>query len=153
MTEDTGTIPTPGTWARRCVELANEGSNWADLTALVHDDCLYTANGSERWTVNGSHAVLERWRAIHDAFPDMHAEIVNLVEGADTVAFELHVVENHTGEFVLPWATIPPTGYHVDEVMAYIVSVDGEGRAVRIAHYFDSGPLITAVIAMQGANR
>jgi hypothetical protein len=61
---------------------------------------------------------MERWRSLNTAFPDQREEIVGLVEGSDCVAFEPHIVETHTGELVLPFATIPPTGLSVDEILA-----------------------------------
>jgi hypothetical protein len=59
----------------------------------------------------------------------------------------IHIVENHIGPLATPLGTFPPTGLAIDEVVAYFVLIDPEGKGISIRHYYDAAPLTLAVMS------
>ncbi|MDQ1395382.1 MAG: hypothetical protein QOG64_641 [Acidimicrobiaceae bacterium] len=77
-----------------------------------------------------------------EAFSDMRHEILNYVESADTLAWELLVTATHTGTMVTPGGDVPPTGKKVEWHAAdYIKVVDGRVASWHV--YFDQVALLT----------
>ena len=58
-------------------------------------------------TVRGPAAIVEYFRAVHAAFPDLHIEVVHTAEQGDSVFLRSEITGTHTGA---PFAGLLPTG-------------------------------------------
>jgi steroid delta-isomerase-like uncharacterized protein len=106
---------------RRTYELINAG-DIAGFGDLVADDFIEHQGGPGfPGTKQGT---LDFFRAMLDAFPDMHMSVEDLIaDGAKTVA-RARVTGTHQGDFM----GVPPTGSSVDVQLIDIMRFDGAGQ-------------------------
>ena len=134
-----------GEWVGRVIDAVNR-RDWNTVEASLSDACTYEANGSQAWKLSGREQVLGRFKALLTAFPDQKADVTFLVAEGNRAAFELHIVETHTGPLETRFGTFPATSTEIDEIVGYFVELDSEGRAARIGHYSDAAPLTMAIM-------
>jgi steroid delta-isomerase-like uncharacterized protein len=134
-----------GEWVGRVIDAVNR-RDWNTVEASLSDVCSYEANGSQAWKLSGREQVLGRFKALLTAFPDQKADVTFLVAEGNNAAFELHIVETHTGPLETPFGTFPATSMEIDEIVGYFVELDSEGRATRIGHYYDAAPVTIAIM-------
>jgi steroid delta-isomerase-like uncharacterized protein len=140
------TMNNAGDWVGRVIDAVNR-RDWDTVEAALSDTCSYEANGSPAWRISGREQVLGRFKALLTAFPDQKADVTFLVAESSKAAFELHIIESHTGPLETPFGTFPPTGMEINEVVGYFVELDSEGLAARIGHYYDAAPLTLAIMS------
>ena len=133
-------------WLQQVCDALNDRDLEAVAGALS-EACSYAANGAPHWNATGRAQVLQRFQSLLTAFPDQRADVINVVGDDAKAAAEIHIVETHTGPLATPLGTFPPTGLAIDEVVAYFVQVDAEGRGMSIRHYYDAAPLTLAVMS------
>jgi steroid delta-isomerase-like uncharacterized protein len=108
-----------------------------------HDLEAHSANETEsiEWTqpgvnIAGREAVAALQQALWTAFPDARIDLVTRVASADTVMSEEVLSGTHTGPFVTPGGTLPPSGRAVRMPFVTVQQIrDGKIAAERI--YFD----------------
>jgi steroid delta-isomerase-like uncharacterized protein len=133
-------------WVQHVCDALNDRDLGA-VAEVLADDCSYAANGAPHWNATGSTQVLSRFQSLLTAFPDQRADVINVVGDDTSAAAEIHIVENHTGPLATPLGTFPPTGLAIDEVVAYFVQIDAQGKGISIRHYYDAAPLTLAVMS------
>jgi steroid delta-isomerase-like uncharacterized protein len=89
--------------------------------------------------------VLEAYKA---GFPDLHHEIVAVVETAESIAVELRITMTHTGTFSTPMGDIPPTGNRVELQSCDVVRFDPDGRIRSWHTYFDQASMMAQIGAV-----
>jgi steroid delta-isomerase-like uncharacterized protein len=108
-----------------------------------HDLEAHSANETEdiEWTqpgvnIAGREAVAALQQALWTAFPDARVDLVTRVASADTVISEEVLSGTHTGPFVTPAGTLPPSGRAVSMPFVTVQQIrNGKIAAERI--YFD----------------
>jgi steroid delta-isomerase-like uncharacterized protein len=144
--KEMATMSNAGEWVGRVIDAVNR-RDWDTVEAALSDTCSYVANGSPAWRISGREQVLGRFKALLTAFPDQKADVTFLVAESGKAAFELHIIETHTGPLETPFGTFPASGTEINEVVGYFVEFDAEGLAERIGHYYDAAPLTMAIMA------
>ncbi|PIR82326.1 hypothetical protein COU20_02780 [Candidatus Kaiserbacteria bacterium CG10_big_fil_rev_8_21_14_0_10_59_10] len=71
------------------------------------------------------------------ALPDLSARMLSLVGNSDVAAAEMEITGTHTGPFVTPEGTVPPTNKTLRMQVGLFVRVDGEGKIVENNRYYD----------------
>jgi predicted ester cyclase len=85
--------------------------------------------------VNGSKMSLgdlaARARSVHAAFSDLHADVLQVVEDADSLAVAFIMRGRHTGPYQTPFGTIQPTGSDVQiRTIDVLTITDGKISAI-----------------------
>jgi steroid delta-isomerase-like uncharacterized protein len=108
------------------------------LVDVAAGQTFHGADGCRRW--------LETFRT---ALPDASTEIVNLVADGDHVASEHIGRGTHTGPFVTPGGTIPPTGRKVELRIGEFYELR-EGRIATLSAYYDNAALMRQLGLLPG---
>ena len=118
--------------------LINEGFNKNDLSLwdeLVSSDCIL------KTAPEGAAATREGWKQnttmLHQAFPDIQAEIQSIVAEEDKVI----VYETTTGTHQGAFAGVPATGNLVS-VPAFMMAQLKDGKIIAQWNLFDSGQIM-----------
>jgi steroid delta-isomerase-like uncharacterized protein len=96
--------------------------DFAKMASLYHEDVAYHGSGGEE--LRGRAAAVDFARGYKAGFPDIQAEIEQLVAEGDLVVSRVRVYGTNTGELM----GMPPTGRAVDLrwVMNMVRIVDGQ---------------------------
>jgi predicted ester cyclase len=90
---------------------------WTNADDLSCVEARFAAIYTDPVRVNGTDMSLAdlaaRARALHEAFSGLQAEVLQLVDGKDSVAVAFVMHGWHTGAYHSPVGTIPPTGSKV----------------------------------------
>ncbi len=106
---------------RKTYELISAG-DIAGFGDLVADDFVEHQGGPGfPATKEGT---LDFFRALLDAFPDLHMDVEDLVADGDKTVARVVTTGTHRGNFM----GIPPTGSSVDMQLIDIMRFDGSGR-------------------------
>jgi steroid delta-isomerase-like uncharacterized protein len=124
---------------RSLFDAFNDG-DIARAAATVTDDfqLVDVAAGRTFRGTDGCRQWLEMFRT---ALPDASTEIVNLVDDGDRVASEHIGRGTHTGPFVTPAGTIPPTGHKVELRIGEFYELR-EGKIAQLSAYYDSAAMM-----------
>jgi steroid delta-isomerase-like uncharacterized protein len=79
---------------------------------IVADDIVHV--NAAIGTVSGIEAVLAFASGFKQAFPDLHWDVREFIEGTDIVVVEGIFLGTNTGPMVGPTGTLPATGRHVE---------------------------------------
>lgn len=109
-----------------------EAMNRKDLDAL--DACVADGFVSHYMHSEGREAHLQYFQGLFESFPDLHAEVLDVVEQDGLVASRTLLTGTQEGEF----GGIPATGRHVTVEGADFARVDAEGRLTEHWAYADS---------------
>jgi predicted ester cyclase len=83
------------------------------------------------------------------AFPDIHHELANTIEVADTIAIELVITGTHTAPLAGPGGELPPTGNPIRLRAVNVWRVKG-GKPVSYRVYFDTATLMAQLGVQAG---
>ena len=120
-------------------------ADWEAYKSTLAPDSVHIEPGLME--MHGPEASAQGVKVFKVAFPDLHGEVTRLVTGDVEAAAELLWTGTHTGPFVTPSGTIPPTGkpitVHACKVFAF------EGDLIKYSrHYWDMTELLGAIGAM-----
>lgn len=101
---------------------------------LMSDDIIHIS--ATAGTVTGIEAFLAFVTAFKQAFPDLHWEMREFIEGSDTVVAEGLFIGTNSGTMVGPRGPIPATGRRVELPFCDIWKVRN-GRIVENRIYYD----------------
>jgi steroid delta-isomerase-like uncharacterized protein len=101
---------------------------------IMSDDIIHIS--ATAGTVTGIEAFLAFVTAFKQAFPDLHWEMREFIEGSDTVVAEGVFIGTNTGTMVGPRGPIPATGRRVELPFCDIWKVHN-GRIVENRIYYD----------------
>ncbi len=101
---------------------------------VISDDIIHTS--ATAGTVTGIEAFLAFVTAFKQAFPDLHWEMREFIEGSNTVVAEGVFIGTNTGTIVGPRGPIPATGRRVELPFCDIWRVRN-GRIVENRIYYD----------------
>jgi steroid delta-isomerase-like uncharacterized protein len=101
---------------------------------VISDDIIHTS--ATAGTVTGIEAFLAFVTAFKQAFPDLHWEMREFIEGSNTVVAEGVFIGTNTGTMVGPRGPIPATGRRVELPFCDIWRVRN-GRIVENRIYYD----------------
>jgi steroid delta-isomerase-like uncharacterized protein len=101
---------------------------------LMSDDIIHIS--ATAGTVTGIEAFLAFVTAFKQAFPDLHWEMREFIEGSDTVVAEGVFIGTNSGTMVGPRGPIPATGRRVELPFCDIWKVR-KGRIVENRIYYD----------------
>ena len=101
---------------------------------VISDDIIHTS--ATAGTVTGIEAFLAFVTAFKQAFPDLHWEMREFIEGSNTVVVEGVFIGTNTGTMVGPRGPIPATGRRVELPFCDIWRVRN-GRIVENRIYYD----------------
>jgi steroid delta-isomerase-like uncharacterized protein len=101
---------------------------------IMSDDIIHIS--ATAGTVTGIEAFLAFVTAFKQAFPDLHLEMREFIEGSDTVVAEGIFIGTNTGTMVGPRGPIPATGRRVELPFCDIWKV-GNGRIIENRIYYD----------------
>jgi steroid delta-isomerase-like uncharacterized protein len=101
---------------------------------VISDDIIHTS--ATAGTVTGIEAFLAFVTAFKQAFPDLHWEMRDFIEGSNTVVAEGVFIGTNTGTMVGPRGPIPATGRRVELPFCDIWRVRN-GRIVENRIYYD----------------
>lgn len=96
-------------------------------------------------TIQGAAAFEEWFQEITTAFPDLHADLRNVLTDGETAMVELHFTMTHQGEF----NGIPPTGRTVEFDGMGTFEIE-DGRVQELRNYFDSQELFEQLGVTEG---
>jgi steroid delta-isomerase-like uncharacterized protein len=120
---------------------------------IVADDIIHV--NAAIGTVSGIDAFLAFASGFKQAFPDLHWDVREFVEGTDIVVVEGIFLGTNTGPMVGPMGTLPATGKRVELPVCDIWKVHN-GRIVENRIYYDQvtflGQLGLLKTPLQGAN-
>lgn len=123
-------------------------ADWdAYKTTLTADSIHIEPGGME---LHGPDASAEGVKVFKVAFPDLTGEVVRLITGEQEAAAEIVWTGTHTGPFVTPTGTIPPTGKPIIVHATKVFALAGD-RIKYSRHYWDLTELLGAIGAMPGA--
>ena len=92
---------------RASLELWNNG-DFDKVQTLIADDLVWV---HPAFSLTGSEAILNRYRADLAAFPDRRINVTKWVEEGDTVVVEYEFAGTHTGPYSMPdGGELAPTG-------------------------------------------
>jgi predicted ester cyclase len=84
-------------------------------------------------TPMGVAQLVERARALQQAYADLSHEILDVVEGDGALAVVFHLRGRHVGTLVTPLGAVPPTGRTVEiRVIDVLTITDGLVSSVRV---------------------
>ncbi len=101
---------------------------------IMSDDMIHIS--ATAGTVTGIEAFLAFVNAFKQAFPDLHWEMREFIEGSDTVVAEGVFIGTNSGTMVGPRGLIPATGRRVELPFCDIWKVRN-GRIVENRIYYD----------------
>ena len=101
---------------------------------LMSDDIIHIS--ATAGTVTGIEAFLAFVTAFKQAFPDLHWEMREFIEGSDTVVAEGVFIGTNSGTMVGPRGPIPATGRRVELPFCDIWKVRN-GRIIENRIYYD----------------
>ncbi len=125
--------------AEHFLDLWNNG-DFDTLRTGMADDLVWV---SPQWAVlNGSEAILKRYRADLTAFPDRRIQVSKWVEEGDTVVAEYEWSGTHTGPFSMAdGSELAPTGQRITCTCVDVYEVR-DGKTVTHHTYFDQLPIM-----------
>jgi steroid delta-isomerase-like uncharacterized protein len=105
-------------------------------------------------TFHGPEGCREWLSTFRAALPDARTEIVNAFAEGDRVATEHIGRGTHTGPFVTPAGTIPPTGRKIELRIGEVYELS-EGKISRLHAYYDSSTMLRqlGLLPPQGSAR
>jgi len=123
-------------------------ADWETYKATLTPDSVHIEPGGME--MHGPAASAEGVKVFKVAFPDLTGEVVRLMTGERDAAAEIVWRGTHTGPFVTPTGTIPPT---LKPITVHATKVFGfEGDLIKYSrHYWDMTELLSAIGAMPGA--
>jgi predicted ester cyclase len=90
---------------------------WTNVDDLVRLEDRFAELYTDPVRVNGSHLTLvdlvARARSLHAAFSELGADVVQVVEDANSLAVAFIMRGRHTGPYETPFGTIQPNGAEV----------------------------------------
>ena len=114
----------------------SEGHIERDRDIMSEDIIHISATAGTAGTVRGIEAFLAFVTAFKQAFPDLHWEIRDFIEGSDTLVAEGVFIGTNTGTMVGPHGPITATGRRVELPFCDIWKVRN-GRIVENRIYYD----------------
>jgi steroid delta-isomerase-like uncharacterized protein len=110
--------------------------DWVTFEALIDSNCEWTSVASGR-VMRGVRELLDGWRAMAEAFPDLSVEIVTIIGQGELVANEWSAGGTHLGPLPRPdGGEYRPTGRAFTRRGVGVVEFR-DGRVVRYRDYFD----------------
>jgi predicted ester cyclase len=111
---------------------------WTIADDLAELEDRFAALYTDPVRVNGSNLSLvdlaTRARALHAAFSGLRAEVLQVVEGTDSIAVAFVMHGRHTGPYQSPHGTIPATGAEVQIRTIDVLTVsDGKISSIWVA--------------------
>jgi predicted ester cyclase len=90
---------------------------WTNVDDLAQLEDRFAELYSDPLRVNGSNLMIvdlvARARSLHAAFSGLRADVLQVVEGADSLAVAFIMRGRHVGPYETPFGTIQPTGSEV----------------------------------------
>lgn len=127
--------------AREHIDALNAGGLNQALASFEHPRLELVASDE---VMDGPDEVMDRWKALRHAFPDLLIETITLHESDSTVVAEAVARGTHTGTF----RGLPPTGRKVELPLAGIFVFEDDGL-VCLRVFFDT----TTFLGQLGAAR
>ena len=115
--------------ARRVIDEVFNNKNMSVLSELVAPDCVYHGAFGD---AKGPEGLSEIIYAYHNAFPDIHATIDEMVAEGNTVAFRLSIQGTFTGEMM----GMAPTGKQLNQVEGVFIHFE-DGKEVETFPFSD----------------
>jgi predicted ester cyclase len=108
---------------------------WTDATDPTPMEDRFAPLYTDPVRVNGSNMSLgdlaARARSVHAAFSDLHADVLQVVEDAGSLAVAFIMRGRHTGPYQTPFGTIQPTGSEVQiRTIDVLTITDGKISAI-----------------------
>jgi predicted ester cyclase len=119
--------------------LFEEGDLEAMAQLTTADADIMMPGGMRLTGPEGLRPLLDAYRV---AFPTLHHNVVSVIEQPNAVALELRVEVEHTGPFVTPMGTIPPSGNRFVIESCDIVRLDDSGRIALWHAYGDMASMM-----------
>lgn len=120
--------------------------NLEKATALVADDFEWKIIAFGL-TLNGHAGFRQGFEAFGGPFPGAQLNYKNVADGNDQVVVEYDFVGTHTGTFITPTGSIPPTGrpVHIPGIEAFRVR---NGKIISLHTYFDTATMLAQLGVM-----
>jgi steroid delta-isomerase-like uncharacterized protein len=126
--------------------------DWQRFRATLSDESAYEEEATHRRLDNPDDGV-EVAKAWMRAFPDLKAEVKELIVSGDAAVVELVWRGTHTGQLTAPFGTIGATSKRAEVPAMMLLRFDGD-RIGEVRHYFDLLTLLAQLgIAPQPAPR
>jgi steroid delta-isomerase-like uncharacterized protein len=92
-------------------------------------------------TLRGPEGLRQWFQGFLRAFPDVNAELTNVLVAGDWVVTEHTGRGTHTGPLVSPAGEIPPTGRSIEVQIAEVCRMQ-DGKLVLLRAYYDSATML-----------
>ena len=107
--------------------------DWNTFSTILAED---TTLDSPVTHTRGPEQILQYFRGLKSAFPDMAGQVVSAIAMGNTAAIELRSEGTHTEPMHTSRGTLPPTGKRVVIKLAFFYEISN-GKIVAIREYFD----------------
>jgi steroid delta-isomerase-like uncharacterized protein len=105
-----------------------------DFAKFHSEDCHYQLNHDE---IAGTAAFVQMCQGWYAAFPDLHHEVLDVVEDGERLACTVRVTGTHTAAMQTPQGAVPATGKRIEFRAVDVVRLGADGRATSWHTYFD----------------
>jgi steroid delta-isomerase-like uncharacterized protein len=110
------------------------------IASFFSEDAVYEDRGAGA-IARGRERIRAHAARVHEGFPDLLFELVRAAHGEDFTAGEWRSRMTHTGTF----EGLAPTGRLVESSGVDVATLDGEGKIVHLASYYDGAEIMRAL--------
>jgi steroid delta-isomerase-like uncharacterized protein len=110
------------------------------IASFFSEDAVYEDRGAGA-VARGRDQIRAHAARVHEGFPDLLFELVRAAHGEDFTAGEWRSRMTHTGTF----EGLAPTGRLVESSGVDVATLDGEGKIVHLASYYDGAEIMRAL--------
>jgi steroid delta-isomerase-like uncharacterized protein len=107
------------------------------IASFFSEDAVYDDRGAGM-IARGRVGIRDHAARVHAGFPDLQFELVRAAHGEDFSAGEWRSRMTHAAEF----DGLAPTGRTVESGGVDVATLDGEGRIVHLASYYDGAAIM-----------
>ena len=107
--------------------------DWNTFATVLAED---TTLESPVMQARGPEQILQYFKGLKSAFPDMAGQVVSAIAMGNTAAIELRSEGTHTEPMRTSRGTLPPTGKRVVVKVAFFYEISN-GKIMAIREYFD----------------
>ncbi len=120
--------------------------DWKTYRAMLTDRVIYEEEPTQR-RIEGADPFVDVVKKWQQAFPDLHANIKQLLASGDAVVAEIEWEGTHRGQLDGPFGPIPPKGAHGKVPAVVVMRFDGD-KIRECRQYFDLMTLLRNIGAV-----